>query len=127
MTTDQNHETWHKATTMTRAEIIAECRGARHGHEISEACARAIVRLHGSSRNPTVAAFVLHGELPPDDGGYPDAASALSGGTRLWRMLFGGYSRMSRDDRLMADMLGTYLINCASTGSGRAHISQTPE
>jgi hypothetical protein len=28
------------------------------------------------------------------------------------RMLFGRYSRMSRDDRLMADMLGTYLINC---------------
>jgi len=127
MSTDKNHETWHKATTMTRAEIIAECREARHEHEISEACARAIVRLHGSSGNPAAAAFVLRGALPPDDEGYPHAASALSGGTRLWRMLFGRYSRMSRDDRLMADMLGTYLINCAPEGSSPAHIRRTPE
>jgi hypothetical protein len=112
MTADKNHEAWHKATTMTRDEIIAECREAEHEHEISEACARAIVRLHGNSRDLAVAAFVLRGELPPDDDGYPHAASALDGGTKLWRMLFGRNYYMSRDDRLMADMLGTYLINC---------------
>ena len=112
MAADKNHETWNKATTMTRAEIIAECREAQHEREISEACARAIVRLHGSSRDLAVAAFVLRGGLPPDDEGCPHAASALDGGTKLWRMLFGRYHRMSRDDRLMADMLGTYLINC---------------
>jgi hypothetical protein len=112
MTEDKNHESWRKATAMTRAEIIAECLEAKHEHEISDACARAIVRLHGNSRDLTVAAFVLHGALPPDDDRYPHAASALHGGTKLWRMLFGRYSYMSRDDRLMADMLGTYLLNC---------------
>ncbi len=112
MTADKNHETWQAATAMTRAEIIAECRDAKHMHEISGACARAIVRLHGNSRDLTFAAFVLRGGLPPDDDGYPDAAGAVSGGTKLWRLLFGGYNGMSRDDRLMADMLGTYLLNC---------------
>ena len=112
MTADKNHEIWHAATAMTRAEIITECRDAKHKREISDACARAIVHLHGNSRDLTVAAFVLRGELPSDDDDYPRAAGAVDGGTKLWRMLFGRYGRMSRDDRLMADMLGTYLLNC---------------
>ena len=111
MTADKNQQTWRTATAMTRAEVIAECRKAQHDREISEACARAIVRLHGNSRNLTVAAFILRGALPRADDGYPHVAGAVDGGTRLWRMLFGGYSCMSRDDRLMADMLLTYLLN----------------
>jgi hypothetical protein len=95
---------------MERAEIISECESAHGKREISAECAKAIVRLHGGN-NLSALAFVLHGELPADDPGYPDAASALSGGTKLWRMVFATYNRMSRDDRLMGDMLGTYLLN----------------
>lgn len=95
---------------MERAEIISECRSAHGKREISAECAKAIVRLHGG-RSLTALAFVLRGELPADDAGYPDKTGTLDGGTKLWRMVFATYNRMSRDDRLMGDMLGTYLVN----------------
>lgn len=112
MTTKDNDAIWHKASTMTREEVIVECREAEGKHEVSDACARAIVRLHcRSAGNLSVAAFVLHGILPLDDEGFPLTENTRSGRTRLWQMVFGGeYSRMSGDDRLMADMLGTYLL-----------------
>jgi hypothetical protein len=97
---------------MDRSEVIAECR-ERHGkREISDQCARDIVRLVGG-RNLTALAFVLRGELPADDEGYPRTSSALGGETKLWRMVFATYGRMSADDRLMGDMLGTYLLQHA--------------
>jgi hypothetical protein len=97
---------------MDRTEVIAECRERRGKREVSDQCARDIVRLVGGT-NLTALAFALRGELPADDEGYPDAASALDGETKLWRMLFATYSRMPRDDRLMGDMLGTYLLQHA--------------
>jgi hypothetical protein len=97
---------------MDRTEVIAECRARKGKREISDQCARDIVRLVGRT-NLTALAFVLRGELPADDDGFPHASSALSGETKLWRMLFAGYSRMPADDRLMGDMLGTYLVRHA--------------
>ena len=93
-----------EVTTVTREDIIRECREAKGQHEISEACARAIVRLHGR-RQLWADAFVIRGELPPDEG---TGRNAIDGGTRLWRSLFSRYEWMSADDRLMADMLGTF-------------------
>ena len=95
MTADKSQQAWHAATVMTRAEVIAECRGSQHKHEISDACAPATVRLHGNSRNLTVAAFILRGALLPGDDGYPHVPSAVDGGTKLWRMLSGRCGRPS--------------------------------
>lgn len=93
--------TWEEAVHLTRADVLAQCREARGHHEVSAACARAIMRIMAPQHTTTVEAFIRRGELPP-------ARGKLDGGTILWREVFRQYEWMTPDDRLLGDMLGTF-------------------
>ena len=101
---------------MDRSEVIAECRAAHGKREVSDECAREILRIHGG-RNLSVLAYLTRGELPADD---TDANGRvkLAGETKLWRIAFAAYSSLPVDDRLMGDMLGTYFIRPANERIG---------
>lgn len=97
---------------MQREAIIAECR-VKHGvMEIGDECAKSIVQLMSGYADRATCdaamAFVTHGTFPPDD--INDGTVTLNGETKLWRMLFANYTYMPADDRIMGDMLGTWLV-----------------
>lgn len=90
---------------MTRHEVLAECRERQQsGREVTRDCARAIVGLCFNPRDPAavraVLAFWAAGSVPDDASG-------------LWRAVFPSYDSLDSDGRLMADMLGTYLLHTA--------------
>lgn len=87
---------------------VAECRRAQsQGLEISDACARVIASLYHSGGNSFTATLASTGEI---------RRAATAGG--LCRELFGPttYSSLSADERLMFDMMGTYLLSRLKAG-----------
>ena len=100
---------------MTDAQVaLANCQAAQaKGKEIDDATARTIASWHYDGQASDGYAFVSTGAIAPG----------------LWRELFLNddhrvgkgtpgtyYQRLSADDRLMADMLGTYLIAAGPRG-----------
>ena len=86
-----------KGETMNDLEaVVAECQQARGDHEISDACARAIGSMYQDGQGSLTYAFASTGAITTD----PE---------RLWGLFFPDYSAMSSEERLAADMLGTYL------------------
>ena len=113
MSTSRNDKVSRAAEAMTAGDVADECHAAEGQREITDACARAIVRRHAAALTPAVSAFTQRGEWPADDPGYPDDRGALDGGTKLYREVFPNYNRLrSGDERLAASMLGTYLLDC---------------
>lgn len=91
---------------MTDAQVaLANCQAAQaKGKEIDDATARTIASWHYDGQASMGYAFVSTGTIR--DG--------------LWRELFASppsyYESLSADDRLMADMLGTYLLRAGVRG-----------
>jgi hypothetical protein len=83
--------------------ILMECQRAQaEGREISDGCARAIAAQWHSPGNST-AAFSTTG--------------AIIGTDSLWGDFFlPEYESLNADDKLAADMLGTYLLNAGERG-----------
>lgn len=87
--------------TVTYRDILNHCveaQGARR--EISDACAREIAELYKSHDDDLVRAFTRIGQMP----------SVQGGATTLWREIFMNYEGLSPNGKIMADMLGTYLM-----------------
>lgn len=103
---------------MNRTEVIAECRERRGQSEISDRCARTIMQLHAIGK-PAVVEYLHSGTLPADDTDSHGRVT-LDGETKLWRILFARYESMPKEDRLMGDMLGTYLTHAALTRTAGA-------
>lgn len=88
-------------------KVTAECEAAQaEGREISDACARVIASQWHSGQASAGYSFVSTGAFD-----HPDI---------LWRELFSDeYRNMSQDDRLAADMLGTYLLDAYRAGGNQ--------
>jgi hypothetical protein len=86
---------------------LAECHRVQSSDdsgEISDACARTIAAMYaeGMGAGQSLA-----------------STGAIVGGTsNVWRDLFGNgfYDTMPRSERILADMLGTYLLNRENDG-----------
>jgi hypothetical protein len=107
MTTNENTEptTDPNSSDDLRAVMahIHAVRDSSESGEISDACARVIASWHAEGMG-VGQAFASSG--------------AISSSTEVWRDLFGHghYDRLSADDKLAADMLGTYLLNRSDNG-----------
>lgn len=85
-------------------KITINCRAAQAaGHEIDDATARVIASLYHSGQASLGYSFGSTGAIPEDT-------------SRLWRELFPFYRGLSQDERLWADMLGTYLLHHGERG-----------
>lgn len=88
-------------------KAILACEAAQaEGREIDDATARVIASLYHNGQASLGYSFASTGAIPEDT-------------SDLWRDLFGDVyneSWMGPKQRLMADMLGTYLINRADKG-----------
>ena len=87
-------------------KCLAECRERQsQGREISDGCARTIAAMYHEPGFPDGPAFSTSGAIPEDP-------------TDVWHALFGRgwYDSMPSHERLMADMLGTYLIAAGPRG-----------
>jgi hypothetical protein len=77
---------------------LKNCRAAQmYGHEINDATARTIAGLYYRGQFTLGYQFLSTGYIGPN----------------LWRDIFPDYEERNADDRLIADMFGTYLINSA--------------
>ncbi len=93
-------------------KVIAECR-AKHGREeISDACARVIASLYHDGQWSRAYALSSTGAITDD----PSA---------VWREMFGTkmpatgrtmYESATADEKIMMDMMGTYLIRAGERG-----------
>lgn len=99
------------STGINRRAVLVECRVAEG--EITPGCAREIVELFADPENSVARAYLGRGELPPDIEG-------AAGTDQLWRSLFPDYYALTADDRLMADMLGTFLMSERKSRGGGA-------
>lgn len=80
-------------------KALAECKRAQsEEREITDACARVIASMYHSGQASLGYSFASTGTIGEDS-------------TPLWRELFDDYKGMSVDEKLLADMLGTYLVN----------------
>lgn len=125
--TEAKDAVYDEAVAMTRDDVLAQCWAAKGSHEISDACARAIVRhaFHGEDVPPEAQAFILRGELPPDDADNRSKAM-IDGGTRLYRLVFTPWRR-SANESVMADMLISYFVQKAEPRpGGRRHAAPQP-
>lgn len=84
-------------------KAVAECHDAHGKREISDAAARVIASMYHEGQASVSYSFVSTGAIPDDT-------------SRLWREMFPDYSACSTDERLLADMMGTYLISNAGRG-----------
>ena len=87
-------------------KCLAECRERQgRGREISDGCARTIAAMYHEPGFPAGPAFSTSGAIPEDP-------------MDVWHALFGRgfYSGMTMDEKLLADMLGTYLIAAGPRG-----------
>ncbi|MGP4030245.1 hypothetical protein [Actinomadura sp. 3N407] len=78
-------------------KVVAECR-AKHGvQEISDACARVIASLYHEGQRSLSYSLASTGAITD----HPE---------QVWREMFGTlYSGASADEKLVMDMMGTYL------------------
>jgi len=89
---------------------VSHCRVAQSvGREISDSCARVIASMYHDGQASESYAFTSTGVILSDD---------------LWREFFptystpnAGYAALSADERLLADMMGTYLGNRRIAGN----------
>lgn len=88
-------------------KIVAECRAKRGVQEISDACARVIAALYHDGQWSLSYSFASTGAITD----HPE---------RVWREMFGTlYSGASADEKLVMDMMGTYLARAGKRGPVR--------
>lgn len=101
-------------------KVLAECQRAQsEDREISDACARVIASWHYAGQASDGYAFVSTGAIPEDLMTEDDSSEIWwSGPSQVWDDLFGRghYDTLSADDKLAADMLGTYLVRAGTRG-----------
>lgn len=82
-------------------KALAECYKAQgEGREITDACARVIASMYHNGQASRGYSFASTGYI--GDSAY--------GSSPLWRELFPNYKDLPKDEALLADMLGTYLL-----------------
>ncbi|CNE77826.1 Uncharacterised protein [Mycobacterium tuberculosis] len=88
-------------------KVIAECRAKRGVQKISDACARVIASQYHAGQRSLAYSFASTGAITDHPG-------------RVWLEMFGTlYSGASDDDKLVMDMMGTYLIRAGKRGPVR--------
>ncbi|WP_433474950.1 hypothetical protein ACQPZP_40785 [Spirillospora sp. CA-142024] len=88
-------------------KVVAECRAKRGVQEISDACARVIASLYHDGQWSLAYSFASTGAITD----HPE---------QVWREMFGAlYSGASRDEKLVMDMMGTYLTRAGRRGPVR--------
>ena len=86
-------------------KCLIECNRAQaDAEEISDGCARTIASMYHEPGYPAGPAFSTSGAISDPD--------------EVWDALFGRgfYSSMTMDEKMLADMLGTYLIAAGPRG-----------
>ena len=91
---------------------VEEAKAAMGEHEITDACARVIASLYHDGGARTLA-FVASGFITESF-----VTEYAGSSTELYRLFFPNYGALSADERLLADMLGTYLVQRVIAGNG---------
>jgi len=93
-------------------KAVAYCRAAQDmGAEISDACARVIASMYHGGQKSATYALASSGYLPPGEAAafiVPD--------------LFGKYGQLTEDERMLYDMMGTYVLDRVREGRVGAAI-----
>lgn len=94
-------------------KALTECRKAlAEGREISDACARVIASMFHCGQGSASYSFASTGRISASE----DWSSIVADRSNLWGQMFPDYTVLAPGERLLGDMMGTYLLTRVKSG-----------